>query len=78
MKITKCIFCGSEEITEMVKIYADSAHNIPIRACFENEKKSFFNQEKPEYLYADMCNSCGSVIRFYAGTPHSNWITGEY
>jgi len=78
MKITKCIYCGSEDITELVKVYADSGDNIPLRANFESEKKSFFRPTKPEYFYADMCNACGSVIRFYAKTPHKNWITGEY
>lgn len=78
MKIAKCIFCGSEEITEKVKVFTDSGHNWPLRVCYENEKKSFFKPEITEYLYADMCNSCGSVIRLYSENPHSNWITGDY
>jgi hypothetical protein len=78
MEITKCIYCESEDITKKVKVYTDSAENFPLRIKYKNEKKSFLRPEKSEYLYADICNKCGSVIRFYAENIHPDWITGDY
>jgi hypothetical protein len=78
MKISKCIYCGSEKMTNKVKIYCDSAGNFPLRFYYENEKKSFLSSDKPEYLYADICDECGSVVRFYAENLRDKKITGDY
>jgi hypothetical protein len=78
MVITKCIYCGSEKITNKVKMYCDSAQNHPLKVYYENPKKSVFSSDKAEHLFADMCCDCGSVVRVYSETPHDNWITGDY
>lgn len=49
-----------------------------MRFYYEKEKKSFLSPEKPEYLYADMCDECGSVVRFYAENLRDKKITGDY
>ncbi len=78
MTINKCIYCSSEKITHKVQVYADNGSNTPLRFYFEKEKKSFLVSKKPEYLYADVCDECGSVIRFYAENLHDKIITGDY
>lgn len=76
--IKNCTFCGSDKITNKVKMYCDSGDNFPLRARYENPKKSVFRPFLPEYFYADICNSCGSIIRIFAETPHDDWETGSY
>jgi hypothetical protein len=79
MKITKCIYCGSEDITENVKIIADTVRSMTLEVRYKIEKEHFYSMDyDKEPLLADICNSCGSVIRFYVKTPHKNWITGDY
>lgn len=57
MKITKCIYCGSEDITENVKVIADTVHSMTLEVCYKIEKKSFFGMDyDKEPLLADMCN----------------------
>jgi hypothetical protein len=78
MEITKCIYCGSEKITKKTQVYCDSAGNFPLRFYYEKEKKSFLSPNKPEYLYADICGECGSVVRFYTENLRDKIITGDY
>jgi hypothetical protein len=78
MTINKCSFCGSEKITQKVRIYCDNGENFPLRFYYEKEKKTFLGSQKAEFLYADMCDECGSVIRFYAENLHDKKITGDY
>jgi len=52
---------------------------MTLQVDYKIEKKSFFGLDfDSEPILADMCNKCGSVIRFYAKNPHNNWITGEF
>ena len=77
--ITKtCSFCGSEKITIKVKMYCDSSCNFPLRAMFKNPKKSFIRPNLPAYFYADICDSCGTLVRIYSEEPPSDWETGNY
>lgn len=76
--VKNCTFCGSDKITEKVKLFCDNASNFPLRAHYRNPKKSFFKPYIPEYFYAEICNSCGSILRIYAENPHDSWETGTY
>jgi hypothetical protein len=76
--IKNCSFCGSDQITEDVKVYCDSGNNFPLRAQYRNPKKAIFRPFLAEYFYAEICNSCGSVVRMYVKTPRNSWETGDY
>jgi hypothetical protein len=78
MNPQKCSFCESEEIVSNVKMYCDSANNIPLRMLFKNPKKSIFRDTLPEYVYADVCSKCGTIIRMYVLTAHNDLETGKY
>jgi hypothetical protein len=76
--VKNCSFCGSEKITNNVKMYCDGGSNYPLRAYYINPKKSLLKPKLPEYFYAEICNNCGSINRMYAETPHDDWDTGKY
>jgi hypothetical protein len=78
MKPQKCSYCESEEIVQNVKMYCDSAHNFPLRMTYKNPKKSFLRDTLPEYVYADVCSKCGTIVRMYVLNPHDDLVTGTY
>jgi hypothetical protein len=76
MTSTKCIYCASERIVKDVKLYCDNSGNFQLSAKYPNPKKTIFRPYLSEFMYAEICSACGSMVRIYAKTPHDAWETG--
>ena len=73
-----CPFCGGAKISLDVKVFCDDGSNFPLRAHYRNPKSSILRPYLPEFLLADLCNDCGSVVRWHVQTPRDTWETGSY
>ncbi len=66
----KCIYCSGTDLIRDIEIglTAECGH-VGLK------HNAFIGIVGTEPLYADLCNSCGSITRFHVRTTDHKWFT---
>ena len=65
----KCIYCSSTDLTHDIKIgLTAEVGNIGL------EYNALLGITRTEPIYADLCNSCGSIARFHVRELDHKWF----
>ena len=66
-----CTYCQSNNIVSNIKVYGYQNSGVTLPHTVTNS----FNFDKiaNELLLAELCQNCGTIVRFYVKNPNRNW-----
>ena len=68
----KCIYCGSNDLIRNIKLGLN-AEVSP----FGLKYNAMMGIRGVEPVYADLCNSCGSITRFHIQKKDHKWVISK-
>ena len=71
--MNKCIYCGSENLEKELPMRGSkSIGNLHFNYANDARLAAMFATEN-EIIFADLCNDCGSITRFYVKNTKRFW-----
>jgi hypothetical protein len=67
-----CPHCGSDDLTKGLKLHADMDAGT-LGVSYKSGKLLGMTTLGREQLYLDLCNSCGTVVRFFVKNVDRDW-----